>query len=166
MKNTSNNSATERLIFALDAATYTDALQWVELLSGHVGMFKVGKELFTAVGPDIIFAIKEKKQKVFLDLKFHDIPHTVARAAEAAVHLGVDMLNVHATGGSKMIRESVDAVVRCAEKLKREQPIFLAVTVLTSLNDEDLMEIGFSKKRESWWCIWQKWRRMPVRQVW
>jgi len=76
------------------------------------------------------------------------------------------MLNVHATGGSKMIRESVDAVVRCAEKLKREQPIFLAVTVLTSLNDEDLMEIGFSKKRESWWCIWQKWRRMPVRQVW
>jgi len=74
MKNTSNNSATERLIFALDAATYTDALQWVELLSGHVGMFKVGKELFTAVGPDIIFAIKEKNKKYFWISNFMTFP--------------------------------------------------------------------------------------------
>ena len=75
----------DKLIFALDANNYEEALSWVELLSGHVGMFKIGKELFTAVGPEIIKSIKEKGQKVFLDLKFHDIPNTVARAAEAAV---------------------------------------------------------------------------------
>ena len=73
-------------------------------------MFKVGKELFTAVGPKIVDCIKQRNQRVFLDLKFHDIPNTVARAAEAAVKLGVDMFNVHASGGSKMIQETVKAV--------------------------------------------------------
>lgn len=144
MKNTSNKQAVDKLIFALDASNREDALHWLELLSGQVGMFKVGKELFTAAGPDIVTAIKKKHQKVFLDLKFHDIPNTVARAAEAAVHLGVDMLNVHAAGGSKMIRESVAAADDCANKLKRKSPVFLAVTVLTSLNDDDLVEIGFA----------------------
>ena len=85
MKNISSKEASDKLIFALDANNYEEALSWVELLSGHVGMFKVGKELFTAVGPKIIESIKERGQKVFLDLKFHDIPNTVARAAEAAV---------------------------------------------------------------------------------
>jgi orotidine-5'-phosphate decarboxylase len=117
----------------------------VELLSGHVGMFKVGKELFTAVGPKIIESIKKRGQKVFLDLKYHDIPNTVARAAEASVRLNVDMFNVHASGGSQMIKETVSAARACADKLGTARPILLAVTVLTSLNNSDLTEIGFQK---------------------
>ena len=145
MKNISNKQAVDKLIFALDAASYDEALSWIELLSGHVGMFKVGKELFTAVGPKIVDCIKQRNQRVFLDLKFHDIPNTVARAAEAAVKLGVDMFNVHASGGSKMIEETVKAAQTLAEKNGRFKPVILAVTVLTSLNDADLLEIGFAK---------------------
>ncbi len=145
MKNISNKAASDKLIFALDADNYDEALSWVELLSGRVGMFKVGKELFTAVGPKIIESIKKRGQKVFLDLKFHDIPNTVARAAEAAVRLNVDMFNVHASGGSQMIKEAVSAAWACADKLGQKRPILLAVTVLTSLNNVDLMEIGFQK---------------------
>ncbi len=145
MKNISNKQARDKLIFALDAASMEEALSWVELLSGHVGMFKVGKELFTAVGPEIIESIKQKGQKVFLDLKFHDIPNTVARAAEAAVKADVDMFNVHALGGSRMIQETVSAACACADKLGKTRPIILAVTVLTSLNNDDIAEIGFEK---------------------
>jgi len=145
MKNISNKAARDKLIFALDANHYEEALSWVELLSGHVGMFKVGKELFTAVGPKIIESIKKRGQKVFLDLKYHDIPNTVARAAEASVRLNVDMFNVHASGGSQMIKETVSAARACADKLGTARPILLAVTVLTSLNNADLTEIGFQK---------------------
>ncbi|MCX5850248.1 MAG: orotidine-5'-phosphate decarboxylase [Deltaproteobacteria bacterium] len=144
----SNKAAIDKLIFALDADNYKDALSWVELLSGHVGMFKVGKELFTAVGPKIVESIKERDQRVFLDLKFHDIPNTVARAAESAVRLNVDMFNVHASGGGQMIKEAVSAAWACADKLDRTRPILLAVTVLTSLNNTDLAEIGFSKNTD------------------
>ncbi len=149
MKNISNKDATDKLIFALDANDYKEALSWIELLSGHVGMFKVGKELFTAVGPKIIRDIKERSQKVFLDLKFHDIPHTVARAAEAAVRLNVDMFNVHASGGSQMIKEAVLAAETCSDQVGRTKPVFLAVTVLTSLNDDDLKRIGFQKNTQA-----------------
>jgi orotidine-5'-phosphate decarboxylase len=145
MKNISSKDAGKKLIFALDANDYEEAVSWVELLSGHVGMFKVGKELFTSVGPKIIHIIKEKGQRVFLDLKFHDIPNTVARAAEAAVGLGVDMFNVHASGGTRMIKEAVSATWACADKLGKERPVLLAVTVLTSLNNDDLKAIGFQK---------------------
>lgn len=143
MKNISSSEPADKLIFALDAANFEEALSWIELLSGHVGMFKVGKELFTSVGPKIVECVKQKGSRVFLDLKFHDIPNTVARAAEAAVELNVDMFNVHAAGGSRMIRETVDAVAACAEKRGIASPIVLAVTVLTSLNNDDLKEIGF-----------------------
>jgi orotidine-5'-phosphate decarboxylase len=145
MKNISNKTANDKLIFALDADNYEEALSWVELLSGYVGMFKVGKELFTAVGPKIIESIKKRGQRVFLDLKLHDIPNTVARASEAAVRLNVDMFNVHALGGSQMIKETVSAAWACADKLGTARPIILAVTVLTSLNSADLAEIGFQK---------------------
>ena len=145
MTNISSKQTSDKLIFALDAAGIEEALSWIELLSGHVGMFKVGKELFTAVGPKIIESIKQNGQKVFLDLKFHDIPNTVARAAEAAVKADVDMFNVHAMGGSKMIRETVSATCACADKLGKARPIILAVTVLTSLNNDDIVEIGFGK---------------------
>jgi orotidine-5'-phosphate decarboxylase len=143
MKNISSREPADKLIFALDAAGYDEALSWIELLSGHVGMFKVGKELFTSVGPKIVETIKQRGSRVFLDLKFHDIPNTVARAAEAAVGLNVDMFNIHAAGGARMIRETVDAVAACAEKRGIESPVVLAVTVLTSLNNSDLAEIGF-----------------------
>ncbi len=143
MKNISSREPADKLIFALDASGYEEALSWIELLSGHVGMFKVGKELFTAVGPKIVESIKQRGSRVFLDLKFHDIPNTVARAAEAAVGLNVDMFNIHAAGGVRMIRETVDAVAACAEKRGMESPVVLAVTVLTSLNNSDLAEIGF-----------------------
>lgn len=145
MKNISNKQAIDKLIFALDAASFEEAASWIELLSDHVGMFKVGKELFTSVGPKIIDYIKQRNQRVFLDLKFHDIPNTVARAAESAVRLGVDMFNVHASGGSKMIQETVKAVEAMAAKSGQTKPIVLAVTVLTSLNNDDLREIGFEK---------------------
>lgn len=145
MKNISSKEATGKLIFALDAKNYAEALSWVDLLSGHVGMFKIGKELFTAVGPKIVQTIKERSQKVFLDLKFHDIPNTVARAAEAAVKLDVDMFNVHASGGSQMIKEAVSATWKCSDESGKVRPVFLAVTVLTSLNNDDLKEIGFQK---------------------
>ena len=145
MKNISSKKATDKLIFALDAKSYEEALSWVELLSGHVGMFKVGTELFTAVGPKIIQIIKKKSQRVFLDLKFHDIPNTVARAVEAAVNLDVDMFNVHASGGFQMIKEAVSAACNRSVELGKARPVLLAVTVLTSLNNDDLKEIGFQK---------------------
>jgi orotidine-5'-phosphate decarboxylase len=142
MKNTLSNQAKDKLIFALDAKSYEEALSWIDLLSGHVGMFKVGKELFTSLGPRIVEEIKQKGQKVFLDLKFHDIPNTVARAGEAAVNLNADMFNVHAAGGFRMIQDTVTAVRTYAENKGKRVPIILAVTVLTSLNDADLAAIG------------------------
>ncbi|MDD4357499.1 MAG: orotidine-5'-phosphate decarboxylase [Smithellaceae bacterium] len=145
MKSISSNNPKDKLIFALDAAGYEEALSWIDLLSGHVGMFKIGKELFTSVGPKIIEIIKQRERRVFLDLKFHDIPNTVARAAEAAVALNVDIFNVHAAGGSRMMRETVDAVAACAGRRGIKSPVVLAVTVLTSLNNSDLLEIGFEK---------------------
>ncbi len=138
-------TARNKLIFALDADNYEEALSWIKLLSGYVGMFKVGKELFTAVGPKIIESIKDRGQKVFLDLKFHDIPNTVARAAKAVVRLNIDMFNFHASGGSQMMKEAVTAARTCVDEIAGVQPIILAVTVLTSLNNADLAEIGFSR---------------------
>lgn len=152
MMNILNNKASDRLIFALDVEGYEKALPWIELLSGHVGMFKVGKELFTSTGPNIVKVLKDRGQKVFLDLKFHDIPNTVAKAAQAAVKLGVDMFNIHASGGSKMIRETVLAARNCAEQARERKPDILAVTVLTSLDDHDLAEIGFGKSAADLVC--------------
>ena len=140
-----NRQPVDRLIFALDAPDYGEALSWIEKLSGQVGWFKVGKELFTACGPKIVEEIKRRDQKVFLDLKFHDIPNTVARAAEAAVRLGADMFNVHAAGGAEMIRKTADAGAAEADRIGVPPPVMLAVTVLTSLNDADLIRIGFQK---------------------
>lgn len=145
MKNISSSRPQDRLIFALDAPGVEEALSWVDRLSGSVGLFKVGKELFTSAGPAIVERILQKGGRVFLDLKFHDIPNTVARAGEAAVALNVNMFNVHASGGSRMIRETVQAAAACAKKRGVGCPIVLAVTVLTSLNDQDLAEIGFEK---------------------
>jgi len=143
--NTRNKGPRERLIFALDigAGGMDEALAWVDRLQGHVGMFKVGKEAYTIYGPALVAEIQARGARVFLDLKYHDIPNTVARAAEGAVGLGVAMFNVHAAGGKKMMAAAADAVREAAARLHRPLPLLIAVTVLTSLNDDDLRVIGF-----------------------
>jgi orotidine-5'-phosphate decarboxylase len=149
MKNIRNNSLKERLIFALDATgDLAETLSWVVRLKDHVGMFKVGKEAFTRYGPEIVARITGAGGKVFLDLKFHDIPQTAARAAEAAVELGVSMFNMHALGGRKMLREAISSASRRAEELEISKPLILAVTVLTSLNSTDLEILGFRSSVE------------------
>lgn len=139
------NDARRRLIFALD--TVGDGIdrtvEWVERLREHVGLFKVGKEAFTYYGPEIVSRIREKKGDVFLDLKFHDIPNTVAMASEAAAKLGVAMFNLHAMGGREMMEKAAQAVRRVSLGTGLPPPIVLAVTVLTSLNDHDLSLLGF-----------------------
>ncbi|MBF0104871.1 MAG: orotidine-5'-phosphate decarboxylase [Deltaproteobacteria bacterium] len=123
-----------KLIIALDTHSFQKAQEVVDALIHCVAFFKVGKELFTAVGPDIVHYIKGKGGRVFLDLKFHDIPATVKWACLAACGLGVDMLTVHAGGGSDMLKA---AHAGCLEA-KRPDVITLAVTVLTSINDTTL----------------------------
>ncbi len=139
-----NPDARKRLVFALDVGgDLQEALKWVDLLKDHVGIFKVGKESFTRFGPEIVNRIKERGGEVFLDLKFHDIPNTVARASEAAVDLGVSMFNLHALGGRKMMEEAVGAVRKLTSEKRLPMPVMLAVTVLTSLKDEDIKALGF-----------------------
>src|SRR3989339_253184 len=111
MMSTSSNLPRERLIFALDVGGgLEEALSWVDRLRDHVGLFKVGKESFVRYGTEIVRRIHARGGRVFLDLKFHDIPNTVARAAEAAVEMGVAMFNLHALGGRRMMAEAVAAV--------------------------------------------------------
>ena len=133
-----------KIIFALDVATMEEARRFVGLLKDRVGLFKIGLELFTAFGKEAVRAVREEGGRVFLDLKLHDIPNTVSRAAEEAVKLGVDMFNLHATGGSEMMRETVQRCQKTAEKLNRPCPIILAVTVLTSLDEGNLKEVGLT----------------------
>lgn len=139
-----NNSGKERLIFALDTGEdFESAVSLIDLLSDHVGMFKVGKEVFTRFGPAIVSEIRGRGGSVFLDLKFHDIPNTVAQAARAAVGMDVSMFNIHALGGENMMTATVESATARAEELGVVPPIILAVTVLTSLDDSDLKGMGF-----------------------
>ncbi|TFG92845.1 MAG: orotidine-5'-phosphate decarboxylase [Syntrophobacterales bacterium] len=138
------NRSRDKLIFALDLGEdIGEAVRWADLLKDHVGMFKVGKEAFTRFGPRIVSSIRERGGKVFLDLKFHDIPNTVAMASQAAVKLGISMFNMHALGGREMMARAVDSVNKTARAMRVTPPVLLAVTVLTSLNDSDIKEIGF-----------------------
>ncbi|MDI6725804.1 MAG: orotidine-5'-phosphate decarboxylase [Smithellaceae bacterium] len=145
MKNTLNKDPRDRLIFALDLSDSLDrTLDWVDLLKERVGIFKVGKEAFTRFGPEIVHRIQVKGPKVFLDLKYHDIPNTVARAAEVAFDLGVAIFNVHALGGKAMMQGAVAALKARQEKKGGVPPIILAVTVLTSMGDDDLKQLGYT----------------------
>ncbi|GFN24038.1 orotidine-5'-phosphate decarboxylase [Thermanaeromonas sp. C210] len=130
----------DKLIVALDVADLGAAEKLVAKLAPYVGMFKVGLELYTAAGPAAVHMIKERGGRVFADLKLHDIPNTVARAARALVRHGVDMLNVHAAGGSQMLRAAVEAVKDEADGQGRRAPLLIAVTVLTSLDEAGLRE--------------------------
>lgn len=132
-------SPRHRLIVALDVSTAADARRLVAALGGAVATFKVGKQLFTAAGPEIVREIVEGGYSVFLDLKFHDIPNTVAAAVRSASELGVAMLTVHASGGSKMLRAAAEAA-----RQSPSPPLVLAVTVLTSMTDQDVQEVGIS----------------------
>ena len=132
------------IIVALDVPTADAALKLVEKLAPVVGAFKIGKELFTSAGPDMVRSIRSLGAPVFLDLKFHDIPNTVAKAVAAAVHLDVQMLTVHASGGREMLKAAEQAAQENARKLGCTPPLVLGVTVLTSLDSAALQEIGLN----------------------
>src|SRR5215470_11774945 len=136
------------LVVALDVASPDQALSLVERLRGVAGMFKVGKQLFTAAGPEIVRKIIAMGEHVFLDLKFHDIPNTVAMAGVEAARLGVSVFNVHAMGGSKMMRAVNEAVTETAERERIARPLILGVTVLTSHTHDSLIEVGIDRKLE------------------
>ncbi len=139
-------SMRERLIVALDLDDLEQATELVRSLAREVGMFKVGKQLFTHAGPQAVRLIQELGGEIFLDLKFHDIPNTVAKAAIEATRLGVKMFNVHASGSLEMMRLTVKEVERVSRQEKLRRPIMLAVTVLTSLGQEDLQRLGVEHK--------------------
>ncbi len=132
----------DRIIFALDVEHFADAQRWINLLKGRIGFFKVGKQLFTHAGPKVVDMIRQKGQKVFLDLKYHDIPNTVARAGEEATKLNVSMFNLHALGGIEMMKKTVEASQTMAKSLGVPKPVILAVTILTSMDENALMEVG------------------------
>lgn len=142
-------TARERLVLALDVDDFKKAEQLVGKLSNYVGVFKIGSQLFTAGGVKVVNMINEKGGKVFLDLKFHDIPNTVARAAEVATKLGVYIFNVHTSGGYEMMKAAAEATEKISLALGIRKPIILGVTLLTSINQEILeKEIGIKKRLE------------------
>lgn len=132
----------ERLIVALDVDSIEQVEDLVTLLGPHVGMFKVGLQLYTSLGPQVINIIQNKGGKIFADLKLHDIPNTVAQASRVLTAYGVQMFNVHAAGGSKMMAAAAEAAAGEAARRGLAQPLVIAVTVLTSLSREDLQEVG------------------------
>jgi orotidine-5'-phosphate decarboxylase len=134
----------DRLIFALDVDSFENAEKWVTQLHEKVGVFKVGKQLFTRCGPEIIRMIRSKGADVFLDLKYHDIPNTVAMASVEACRLGVKMFNVHALGGKQMMAKAVAEVDVRFPRGSEARPLLLAVTILTSSNEETLREVGIT----------------------
>jgi orotidine-5'-phosphate decarboxylase len=130
------------IIVALDVPAVDAALDLAAQLAPVCGGFKIGSELFTTAGPDIVKKIRERGALVFLDLKFHDIPNTVAKAVAAAVRLDVQMLTVHAGGGTEMLKAAEKSAEETAYKLGRTPPLVLGVTVLTSLDSAALREVG------------------------
>ena len=135
---------TSKIIVALDYADASSALKLVDQLDPALCKLKVGKELFTTAGPQLVEQLIAKDYDIFLDLKFHDIPNTVAKACEAASNLGVWMLNVHASGGTAMMQAALEGVNKSAHS-----PYLIAVTVLTSMNQTSLSEIGISENIET-----------------
>jgi orotidine-5'-phosphate decarboxylase len=138
MKRTEEN----RLIVALDVETARQARELFAILRETAGMFKIGSQLFTAAGPDFVREIVAAGSRVFLDLKFHDIPNTVAAACREAARLGVSILNVHAGGGGEMMKRAAEAVTEVSEQEGLSRPLLIAVTVLTSADRATLAEVG------------------------
>ena len=128
------------LIVALDVNSRQEAVEKVKAIGDPVGFYKIGLELFTAEGPDVVKAVKDLGKKIFLDLKFHDIPRTVERAVKSGGKLGVDLMTIHSVGGKAMIRAAADAAAEFGDA----GPRILAVTVLTSLDQTDLADVGIA----------------------
>lgn len=140
------DQAREKVIFALDSNEFAHVQYWAETLSDRVGMFKVGKQLFTACGPATVRMIQKFGGEVFLDLKFHDIPNTVAMASLEAARLGVKLFNLHALGGYEMMARTVEALDK--EFKGGERAKVLAVTILTSSTEETLRQVGIESPVE------------------
>jgi orotidine-5'-phosphate decarboxylase len=132
----------DQLLVALDVDSGARALELAAAVRGIAGGIKIGSRLFTSEGPSIVRALVDQGDRVFLDLKFHDIPNTVAQAVSAATSLGVWMLNVHASGGAPMMTAALEAATETAERERRRRPLVIAVTVLTSMNATTMSEAG------------------------
>lgn len=133
------NSSDSRVIVALDYSRQDRALALVDRLDPSLCRLKVGKEMFTRIGPSFIEVLRGRGYEVFLDLKFHDIPNTVAAACDAAADLGVWMMNLHASGGRRMMEAARERL-----ESRSNRPLLIAVTILTSLTGEEIHEVGFS----------------------
>jgi orotidine-5'-phosphate decarboxylase len=135
----------DQLLVALDVETGERALQLAAALAGVAGGFKVGNRLFTSEGPALVRALADAGSRVFLDLKYHDIPNTVEQAVEAAVRTGAWMINVHASGGTAMMQAAARAARDTSEKVGRPSPLIIGVTVLTSMDQEALRAVGVER---------------------
>lgn len=139
----------EKIIVALDVSTANEARKHIADLRGEVGAFKIGLQLFSSAGASFVREVVEQDVKLFLDLKFHDIPNTVAKAAIEVTRMGVWMFNVHSIGGGEMMRRTVEEVGEICGKENLPNPKIIGVTVLTSSNRETLKETGIEKEVDS-----------------
>jgi orotidine-5'-phosphate decarboxylase len=146
MTSTNRKNYHDPLILALDVLTLRQAAEWVERLYPEIQQFKIGSQLFTAEGPRVVEMVHKKGGRVFLDLKWHDIPNTVANACREAVKMRVWMCNVHALGGADMLKAAKEAIDDESRQQKWTAPILIAVTVLTSMDQSALGEVGIQKE--------------------